>query len=251
MNKVTIKCVSSIKDALIKLELNKKRFLVCLDGLNCVTGVVTDGDIRRSLLSGLTLGDKIDKVCSDTFRYLNTNSSFDEVCELFRLDGVDFLPIINKDKKLASILTKKQFHALLLQGAQFDLNYDFTKFDYISLEHEVYNRPWGFYKSTVLLPYSQAKILTIFPHSELSLQEHKRREEHWVVIKGRGKVVLGSSILDAFPGKYIYIPKELKHQIINDGCENIVFAEVQLGDYFGEDDIIRHSDKYGRNNKGK
>jgi len=247
MSEVTIKCVSSIRDALTKLELNRKKFLVCLDGLNRVSGVVTDGDIRRSLLSGLTLSEKIDKVCNDTFRYLNTNSSFDKVCELFRLDGVDFLPIINKDKRLVNILTKKQFHVMLLQGAQFDLNYDFTKFDYISLEHEIYNRPWGFYKSTVLLPYSQAKILTIFPHSELSLQKHKKREEHWVIVKGEGKVVLGESLLDVYPGRYIYIPKGCKHQIINDSDKNIILSEVQLGDYFGEDDIVRYSDKYGRN----
>ncbi|HHE05988.1 MAG TPA: cupin domain-containing protein, partial [Epsilonproteobacteria bacterium] len=76
--------------------------------------------------------------------------------------------------------------------------------------------------------------------------EHKRREEHWVIIKGKGKVVLGESLLDVYPGKYIYIPKGCKHQIINDGEENIIFSEVQLGEYFGEDDIIRYSDKYGR-----
>ena len=122
MKKLTIKCDSLIKDALIKLESNKKRFLVCVDKLCCVKGVITDGDIRRSILNGLTLIDTIDKVFSRTFRYLSTNSSFDEVCELFRVDGIDFLPVVSKDKKLVNILTKKQFHALLLQGAQFDLN---------------------------------------------------------------------------------------------------------------------------------
>ena len=81
----------------------------------------------------------------------------------------------------------------------------------------------------------------------LSLQEHKKREEHWVVIKGIGKVVLGESLIDVYPGKYIYIPKGCKHQIINISTkDNLVFSEVQLGEYFGEDDIVRYSDKYGR-----
>ena len=119
-------------------------------------------------------------------------------------------------------------------------------FDNHILEHDIYNRPWGFYKSTILTSHAQGKVITLFPKSELSLQEHKKREEHWVIIKGKGKMILGESILDIYPGKYIYIPKGCKHQIINDGDENIILSEVQLGEYFGEDDIIRHNDKYGR-----
>ena len=114
------------------------------------------------------------------------------------------------------------------------------------MEHEIYNRPWGFYKSTILSSHAQAKIITVFPHCEISLQEHQRREEHWVVIKGRGRVILGESLLNVYPGKYIFIPKRCKHQIVNDSDENIIFSEIQLGDYFGEDDIVRYSDKYGR-----
>ena len=66
------------------------------------------------------------------------------------------------------------------------------------------------------------------------------------------RLFLGESKINVYPGKYIYIPKGCKHQIINTGIENLIFSEVQLGEYFGEDDIIRYSDKYGRiNNKGK
>jgi mannose-1-phosphate guanylyltransferase/mannose-6-phosphate isomerase len=236
----------TIKASLEKLQDNKKRFLICLDDLNCIIGVVTDGDIRRAFLNHLTVSDKIHKVYSDTFKYLNIDSSFDEVCELFKSEKIDFLPIIDNEKKLIHVLTKKQFHIMLLENIAFDLRYDFSKFDSHILEHEIYNRPWGFYKSTILSSHAQAKVITVFPESELSLQEHKKREEHWVIIKGNGKVVLGESLIDVYPGKYIYIPKGCKHQIINDSDENILFSEVQLGDYFGEDDIIRYSDKYGR-----
>jgi len=246
MNILTIKNNYTIKDALIKLQDNKKRFLICLDELDSVVGVVTDGDIRRAFLNNLTVNDKIDRVYDNNFKYLQLNSTFDEVCELFKSEKIDFLPIINEEKKLVNILTKKQFHIMLLENHKFDLNYEFSKFDDTTLEHEIYNRPWGFYKSTILSSHAQAKVITVFPNSELSLQEHKRREEHWVIIKGQGKVVVGESTLDVYPGEYIYIPKGCKHQIINNSDENILFSEVQLGDYFGEDDIIRYSDKYGR-----
>jgi len=72
-------------------------------------------------------------------------------------------------------------------------------------------------------------------------------EAIFLLQKGKGKVVLGESILDVYPGKYIYIPKGCKHQIINiSENENLIFVEVQLGEYFGEDDIIRYKDKYNR-----
>ena len=241
-----------VKNALNKLEKNKKRFLIVLNKEEKVIGTLTDGDIRRGLLNRLTLDNKINKIVNQNFKFLTLASTFDEVCELFKSERIDFLPVLDKDKRLKNIITKKQFHLLLLEDVKFNLLYDFSKLDNKILEHEIYNRPWGFYKSTLLSPYAQSKIITVFPGGELSLQEHKKREEHWVIIKGKGKVILGESELDVYPGKYIYIPKGCKHQIINTSKdENLIFTEVQLGEYFGEDDIIRYSDKYGRveNNK--
>lgn len=245
---IIIKYDKSIKEALFLLQKNQKRFLISIDKEKCVVGVINDGDIRRAFIDGITINDRLENVYNNKFKYLNIHSTFDEACELFKSEKIDFLPILDENKKLLNILTKKQFHIMLLENHKFDLTYDFSEFDNTTLEHEIYNRPWGFYKSTILSSHAQAKIITVFPNSELSLQEHKQREEHWVVIKGKGKVVLGESILDVYPGKYIYIPKGCKHQIINNSSENILFSEVQLGDYFGEDDIIRYSDKYGRIN---
>lgn len=246
MTNIVINHTDTIKNALLKLQKNKKRFLVCVALDESTAGVITDGDIRRAFLNNLTLKDSLDKVYSNDFKYLHLKSTFDEVCESFKSDKIDFLPIIDENNKLINVITKKQFHIMLLENIDFDLTYDFSKFDDRTLEHEIYNRPWGFYKSTILTSLAQGKIITVFPNSELSLQEHKKREEHWVIIKGKGKVVLGESLIDVYPGKYIYIPKGCKHQIINDSEENIIFSEVQLGEYFGEDDIIRYSDKYGR-----
>ncbi len=241
-----IKETDTLEYSLKKIDINKKKFLICLDNEDNLVGVLNDGDIRRGLLKGWQLSDKIESIVNRNCKYLFINSNFNYVCECFKSEKIDFLPIIDENMKLKNVITKKQFHIMLLENMEFNLKMDFNQFDKIILEHEIYNRPWGFYKSTIYTSHAQAKVITVFPNSELSLQEHKKREEHWVIIKGKGKVILGESIIDIYPGKYIYIPKGCKHQIINDSDENIIFSEVQLGDYFGEDDIIRYSDKYDR-----
>lgn len=245
-DKFIININERIKNALLLLQENKKRFLICTDENNQVKGVITDGDIRRAFLNELTINSLITEIMTTTFEYVFVKSSFYDVCEKFKSDKIDFLPIVDDDIKLLNIITKKQFHIMLLENINLDLKYNFFEFDKHILEHEIYNRPWGFYKSTIFTTHAQSKIITIFPNNEISLQEHKKREEHWVIIKGKGKIILGESEIDVYPGKYIYIPKGCKHQIINDGDENIILSEVQLGEYFGEDDIIRHNDKYGR-----
>mgnify|MGYP000607273756 FL=1 len=247
-----LKCAPTdlIQDVLIQLDQDHKKFVVCVDSSNRAIGVVTNGDIRKAFLENVNIADTIDKIYNTDFEYLNLDSSFDEVCELFRLSDRSFLPIINKNKELINILTKAQFHIICLENITFDLGDDFSKLDSVITEHDVYNRPWGFYKSTLLTTHAQAKIITVLPHSELSLQKHLKREEHWVFIKGFGRVILNNKVIDVNPGKYIHIPKECKHQIINNSDENLILSEVQLGDYFGEDDIIRYADKYGRHLKG-
>ena len=235
---------SSIKDALIKIEINKKGFLFILNEDNKVIGTLTDGDIRRLLIDGYLTSDIIK--FQSLFKSLRADDSFNQICTLFKSERIQFLPILDNSNKLINFITKKQFHTLLLHDKPWDLKQNFINIDENEIDFQIYNRPWGFYKSNLLSDFVQAKIITVFPNEELSLQEHKRREEHWVIIKGRGKVILGESFIDIYPGKYIYIPKGCKHQIINDSNENIILSEVQLGDYFGEDDIIRHSDKYGR-----
>ncbi|XDZ63095.1 CBS domain-containing protein [Alphaproteobacteria bacterium LSUCC0396] len=246
MNNLIIRSSDSIRVALNKIQDNKKRFLICLDDNNTILGLATDGDIRRGFLLGLHMDDSVQKLININFDYLTVFSTFDEICEKFKSNKIDLLPIIDSDMKLVNIITKKQFHILLLEGIELDLTYDFTQLDKIALEHEIYNRPWGFYKSTILTSRAQAKIITVFPGGELSLQKHKKREEHWVVIYGNGKAILGESLFDIYPGKYIYVPKGCKHKIINESELNLIISEVQLGEYFGEDDIIRYSDKYGR-----
>jgi mannose-1-phosphate guanylyltransferase / mannose-6-phosphate isomerase len=243
-NKLVIDINSSIHSALAMIEDNNQGFLIVINQVDVVVGTLTDGDIRRQLLSGMSFSDSI-KVGSN-FNVLKEKDDFNIVCTLFKSEYINFLPIVDINSKLLNVITKKQFHSLLLHDLSWDPYKDFSNFNENEVAYDVQNRPWGFYKSTLLSDFVQSKIITVFPNEQLSLQKHKLREEHWVIVKGSGKVVIGESTLDLYPGQYIYVPKGCKHQIINDTDENIVFSEVQLGSYFGEDDILRYSDKYGR-----
>lgn len=138
-------------------------------------------------------------------------------------------------------------HALLLQDIRADLRYNFMSFDEGIVDYEIFQRPWGFYKTTVMNDYFQSKIISVNPQSQLSLQSHNHREEHWIVAHGVGTVQIDQSIINVHCGSSVFIPKGAKHRLMNTGDkESLIVTEVQIGDYFGEDDIIRYEDIYGR-----
>jgi len=111
------------------------------------------------------------------------------------------------------------------------------------------HRPWG--KFTVLAdePDHKVKRITVNPGSRLSLQRHRRRQEHWLIVSGRALVTLDSNVVELNPGEAVDIPKKAVHRVENRGDKPVVFIEIQLGDYFGEDDIERLEDDYGRTGK--
>lgn len=244
IQEVIITTDSKIIDSLKKIDKNRKSFLLIVDQYKKLLGVITEGEIRRQLINGADLNDKI--VFNKNYKSINKNDSFLNLFEYFKSEKINFIPIVDDDNKLINIVSKKQFHVMLLK----DINYDLENLPQIEeneLDFEIFPRPWGFYKSTLLADHVQSKIITVFPNGELSLQKHKRREEHWIIIKGEGKIILEDTVLNVEQGRYIYIPKGCKHKVINSSkTDNLIFAEVQLGDYFGEDDIIRYEDKYGR-----
>lgn len=108
------------------------------------------------------------------------------------------------------------------------------------------HRPWGFYE--VLSDKSDHKVkrISVYAGKRLSLQRHKHRSEHWYVINGRGTVTMDGREILVGPGDCVDIPCGAVHRIKNTGPEIVVFIEVQTGDYFGEDDIERLEDDFGR-----
>jgi len=108
------------------------------------------------------------------------------------------------------------------------------------------HRPWGFYRILSDADDCKVKRITVYPGRRLSLQKHRRRAEHWYVFHGTGIVTLDDKDIEVGEGRAIDIPRGSFHRIKNPGEENLVFIEVQTGDYFGEDDIERIEDDYGR-----
>ena len=108
-------------------------------------------------------------------------------------------------------------------------------------------RPWGSYE--VLSDDAAAwkvKYLTVTPGARLSYQSHEHRAEHWTVVQGTAEVLLDGTTHLVEVGSCIEVPKGAKHRCGNPGTVDLVFVEVQIGDYFGEDDIVRYEDDYGR-----
>ena len=111
---------------------------------------------------------------------------------------------------------------------------------------KIYERPWGFYRTIEQRDNYQIKHIIVKPGKRLSLQYHFKRDEHWTIVKGTGTVQLNDKTTDLSVNGSIYIPKEATHRITNNTGENVEFIEVQIGEYLGEDDIVRIEDDFGR-----
>ena len=107
-------------------------------------------------------------------------------------------------------------------------------------------RPWGRYYVIHDETNYKLKRIEVYPGGKLSYQYHNKRAESWTIVKGSGIITLNDKIINVSYGDTITIDKMAKHRIHNDTDENLIFIEVQIGDYFGEDDIIRLQDDYKR-----
>ena len=154
--------------------------------------------------------------------------------------GVDNLIII--DTKDAILITKKNrsedlkiiFDMMLENKIDFMNNNTFDK------------RPWGSFEVLLDSPFLKVKKLNIDCNKRISYQYHEHRSEHWVVIKGKASVKLNSKIFELNEGESIDIKKRDNHYVGNFTDEDLILIEVQMGDYFGEDDINRIDDPYKR-----
>lgn len=106
--------------------------------------------------------------------------------------------------------------------------------------------PWGKWEVILNKPGYKVKQITVEPGHQLSYQTHAKRQEHWVVVKGEGLVILDGKEIGLKPGESIDVPVGMPHRAVNQGNEPFIFIEVQLGSYLGEDDIVRLEDSYGR-----
>lgn len=107
-------------------------------------------------------------------------------------------------------------------------------------------RPWGNYTVLDDTDTFKVKRIEVLPDKRLSYQKHFKRAEHWFIVSGTATVTLDGKVYEVKTGEAIDIPVETAHRVANRGNEKLVFIEVQQGTYFGEDDIVRLEDDYGR-----
>ena len=113
-------------------------------------------------------------------------------------------------------------------------------------EHVITHRPWGYFENISSNKNHKIKKLTVMPGKKLSLQSHSKRSEHWVVISGIAKVTQNEKEFILNKNESTFIPVNVKHRLVNTSKVPLIIIEVQTGKYFGEDDIKRFEDVYGR-----
>lgn len=107
-------------------------------------------------------------------------------------------------------------------------------------------RPWGRFDILYEDEAQKVKKITVNPGARLSLQSHEYRTEHWIVVSGMADVTVNDEVIRVTAGQNILIPVTARHRASNPGTEPLVFTEIQVGTYFGEDDIVRYQDDFGR-----
>mgnify|MGYP000943426063 FL=1 len=107
-------------------------------------------------------------------------------------------------------------------------------------------RPWGRYEVLQEGATYKVKSIHVNPGKRLSYQRHQKRSEHWYLTDGSGEVTLDGKVQVVSRGSIIEIPQGMLHRISNTGSSELILIEVQTGSYFGEDDIERIEDDFGR-----
>ena len=110
---------TTILECLRIIDKTKKNFLIVLDKTGVLIGIITEGEIRRLILKGLSLADNI--IYNNKFICINQEDSFLKLFEYFKIDKINFIPIVDNSGKLVNVITKKQFHVMLLKDIEYDL----------------------------------------------------------------------------------------------------------------------------------
>jgi len=173
-------------------------------------------------------------VVDSTNNYIQSESRLVAVVgvdDLVIIDTADAVMIARRDrvqdvKKVVQLLRKQQHESVEL--------------------HQTVHRPWGSYTILEESTHFKIKRIVVHPGQSLSLQMHKCRSEHWVIVSGIAEVVNGDDTLVLKANESTFIPAEHKHRLSNRQQTELVMIEVQTGSYLGEDDIIRFDDVYGR-----
>ena len=110
----------------------------------------------------------------------------------------------------------------------------------------IVKKPWGSFEIINEGKKHIVKKIIVKPEGQLSLQSHKHRSEHWVIVEGIAEIVVNDEIFNLHENQHIFIPKGTKHRIFNEEKETLEIIELQYGDLISEEDIKRFKDLYNR-----
>ena len=162
-----------------------------------------------------------------------------EGLELVGIGLTDILAIATPDAVLVAQRSQAQRVGEAVAALRADGAHQATAF---ARDH----RPWGWYEVLARGSHFQVKRITVTPQAALSLQSHRHRAEHWVVVEGTATITIGEDMRIMCENQSVYIPPGTRHRLANHGPGPVVLIEVQTGAYLGEDDIIRYDDLYAR-----
>ena len=157
-----------------------------------------------------------------------------DVCNLMVVDTSDALLIINKN---SSQKVKRVVDTIKETNSQ------------LTEVHRMAYRPWGSYEVLIDTSGYKVKRIIVKPGGRLSLQKHFHRNEHWIVVSGTATVTVDEKVFLVRPNESTYITMGQNHRLENNGKIDLVIIEVQVGEYTGEDDIIRLKDIYDMRKK--
>jgi len=185
-------------------------------------------DKNKNVINGDVILDNVKNSYIYSDKKLVTVSNISDINVVATEDAVLITKIskTNEIKSLLNILVKKKRNELI--------------------EHSITTRPWGSFENIISNKDHKIKKLIVLPEKKLSLQSHNKRSEHWIVISGVANVTIKEKEFILRKNESTFIPVKTKHRLANTSKSELVIIEVQTGKYFGEDDIKRYNDLYGR-----
>ena len=211
-----------------------------LDSLLCIPCDIGWSDVGSwEEISALSSESTADHVFPQNAR---GNYVYPRASKVYGLAGVDDLIIVDTDDAL---LVARKGHSQRVREIVEDMSRKGLRAA-TQHDHRFDTRPWGRYDVLAAQDHFKAKLITVTPHARLSYQSHQQRDEHWIVVRGAGKVILEGVERNVKVGDYVYVAKGSRHRMVNPYDSDLQFVEVQLGSYFGEDDITRYDDDYQR-----
>jgi len=202
---------------------------------------VIPSSIEWSDLGSFESLDKEIESTSNTIEIDSKNNFILSKKQVALIDVEDFIVIDTPD---ALLISKKGSSSKVKQVVK-ELN---SRASNLTRVHTLTHRPWGTYEVLLATDTYKLKRIIVQPNQRLSLQKHYHRNEHWIVVSGTATVTVGNEIKLIRPNESTYIKMGEVHRLENEGKIPVVLIEAQVGEYTGEDDIVRIEDDYERGN---